>query len=298
MRHSLVTLLVVSALPLVVACRSGAPDAVKSAQGGDGGGTSETKTDVPTGAKVAANSPIAGKDERSGKERPFAGDDPGKTIAIPSKQAWTLGPGDSWVIGLYAFVRSDGTKNIFKGPPGELDFAIPSAYTRAAVAPKGLLKSVIVLVPSEIETTCARVVSASDTEIKVALMDENDKRVEKTFPAEQVWPLDGKLEFAAPVAYKQNPDDKVFTRGVLVYRDDRYAWLQGASRVAPGDVKAVDVLHTYKVGESVFAVPNDGTDKFVPGTITKILNEGLQYEVKSKDGSAKIVEACNLTTSL
>src|SRR5690349_9115471 len=120
-------------LSLVAACQGGAPPPVTSPEGDaktpTSGPTSDTTKETPAGGRVAANSPNAGKDERAGTVRPFAGDDPGKAVAIPGKRGWTLGPGDSWAIGLYEFVRADGTKNVFKAPGGEPDFSIPGAYT-------------------------------------------------------------------------------------------------------------------------------------------------------------------------
>ena len=40
------------------------------------------------------------------------------------------------------------------------------------------------------------------------------------------------IAFAAPVAYKMQPDAKAWTLGTLVYTDGTTAWLQGATRVA------------------------------------------------------------------
>ncbi len=286
-------LLALVAIPLAAACTSGPTEPVKTPEAGAG---KETATDAPAGGRVAANSPLAGKDEASGTVRAFAGDDPGKTVAIPGKRGWTLGPGDSWTIGLYEFVRADGTKNVFKHPGGEPDFAIPGAYNLPATPARGLAKSALVLVPLDEATTCARVLSASDTEIKVALLVDT-KRVEKALLPDQVLPLDGKLAFAAPVAYKLQPDSKAWTLGTLVYNDATNAWLQGATRVPVALVLPLDVARAYKAGDKVLAVPMD-SDVFVPATITKVLDDGLQYEVKTQDGSIKTVDACGLTPSL
>lgn len=289
MRHSLPRTLLLSALPFAVACSTPPADPAKSPEGGAPAGD---------GARVAANSPIAGKDERFGQVRVFAGDDPGLAVAIPGKRAWTLGPGDSWTIGLYDFVRSDGSKNVFQGPPGEQNFSIPGGYTRPALPQKGLAKGAPVLVPDEAATACGRVASASEAEIKVAVLDENNKPVEKAFPIDGVYPLTEKLDFGAPVAYKANPDDKGYMQSVLVRIDDKYAWLQAAVRVAPAQVKAIDVGRTYKVGDKVFAVPDDGTGLFAPVTIMKVLGDGLGYELKNKDGATNVVDYCSVTSTL
>jgi hypothetical protein len=289
MRHSLSKTLLACALPFAFACTTSPTDPAKSPEGGAPAGD---------GARVAANSPIAGKDERFGQVRVFAGEDPGVAVAIPGKRAFTLGPGESWTIGLYDFVRSDGTKNVFKGPPGEQDFAIPGAYTRPASPQKGLAKGAPVLVPDEGATVCGRVVSSSDTELEVAVLDENSKLVKKTLPVDGAYPLDGKLDFGAPVAYKAMPDAKGYTQGLLVRIDAQYAWLQGASRVAPAQVKAIDVARTYKAGDKIFVVQNDGTGLFAPVTITKVVGDGLAYEFKNKDGAADIVDYCSATSAL
>ncbi|MDI1476950.1 hypothetical protein [Polyangium sp. y55x31] len=284
-------LLALATIPLVTACTGGSSsEPVKTPEAGTG---KDTTTDAPAGARVAANSPLAGKDERFGTVRAFAGDDPGKTVAIPGKRAWTVGPGESWTISLYEFVRADGTKNVFKGPAGEPDFAIPGAYTFPATPARGLAKGALVLVPVEGSTTCGRVLAASEAEIKVAFLFDT-KRTEQAFQPDQVLPLDGKLAFAAPVAYKQQPDSKGWTLGTLVYTDGTTAWLQGATRVPAAQVKPLDVVRAYKAGDKVFAVPAE-SDAFVAATVTKVEGDGLQYEIKTPDGATKLADVCAVT---
>ncbi|MDI1443347.1 hypothetical protein [Polyangium sp. 6x1] len=285
-------LLALATIPLA-ACAGGSAEPMKTPEAGAGKDSTEG---APAAAKVAANSPLAGKDERFGTVRAFAGDDPGKTVTIPGKRAWTVGAGESWTIGLYEFVRADGTRNVFKGPAGEPDFAIPGAYTLPAAPARGLAKGALVIVPVEESTTCGRVLGASDSEIKVALLVDT-KRTEKALQPDQVLPLDGKLGFAAPVAYKQQPDARSFTLGTLVYTDGTTAWLQGATRVPAAQVKPLDVARPYKAGDKVFAVPAE-SDVFVPATVTKILDDGLQYEVKTQDGATKLADVCAVTPSL
>ena len=289
---SLRLLLALAPISLTLACTGGSSEPVKTPEAD----AKETTTEAPAGARVAASSPLAGKDERFGTVRPFAGDDPGRTVAISGKRGWSVGPGDSWTISLYEFVRTDGTKNVFKGPPGEPDFAIPGAYTFPAAPARGLAKGALVLVPVEGSTTCARVLAASDAEIKVAYLFDT-KRTEKALQPDQVLPLEGKLGFAAPVAYKPQADSKAWTLGTLVYSDGTNAWLQGATRVPVAQVKPVDVARPYKAGDKVFAVLMD-TDVFVAATVTKVVDDGLQYEVKTQDGATKMADACGVTPSL
>jgi hypothetical protein len=287
-------------LPLVVAAAActggGSSEPVKSPEAGPVEDAVKTTSETPAGGRVAANSPLAGKDERAGTVRPFAGDDPGKAVAIPGKRGWSLGPGDAWTVGLYEFVRSEGTKNVFKAP-GEPDFAIPGAYTFPATPAKGQRKGAPVLVPVESETACGRVVSASETAIEVAYIFDT-KKVVKSFAPDQVLPLDGKLGYGAPVAYKGTPDAKTFALGWLVYQDGKTAWLVGATRVDVGAVRPIDVVKEYKAGDKVWAMAAEMGDSFQQVTLTKVLEDGLFYELKGSDGKARTAEVCSVTAAL
>jgi len=285
--------LLLAVIPFAAACTNGNGETVKTPETAK---TPEAGGDVPTTGRVAANSPNAGKDERAGRVRDFAGDDPGKTVAITGKRAWTVGAGDSWTIGLYDYVGADGTRNVFKGAAGEPHFAIPGAYTLAAVPARGLAKGAIVLVPSEGATTCGRVASAGDTRVEVGLLGESGRTV-TGFSPDEVLPLDGKLGFGAPVAYRAAPDVKSWSVGTLVYQDGTNAWLEGATKVPLAQVKPLELPREIKVGDRIFAVPQL-SDAFVPGAVTRILDEGLQYEIKTADGALKIADVCSVTTSL
>lgn len=280
--------LALAAASLVVACAGGSSEPVKPPEAKGSG--------APAAGRVAADSPIAGKDEAFGTVRPFAGDDPGKTVPIPGKRAWTLGPGDSWTIGLYDYVRADGTKNVFKNPTGEPDFSIPGAYTLPALPARGLAKGAPVLVPDDTATACGRVVTASDAEIKVALIIDEVK-TERTFQPDAVLPLDGKLGFGAPVAYRLQADANAWSLGWHVYNDGVNAWLEGATRAPLAQVKPLDVTRSYRAGDKAFAIL-PSTDTFAPVTVTKIMDDGLRYEVKAQDGSIKVVDGCGVTPTL
>ncbi|MDI1451623.1 hypothetical protein [Polyangium sp. 6x1] len=291
MRHSLAKALFSCALPFAVACTTAPAGPVKSPEGGAPTDTAK----AGDGARVAAKSPIAGKDESFGQVRVF---DPGIVMAIPTRYAWSLGPGESWTIGIYSFVRSEGSKNVLKGSADEPDFSIPGAFTRPALPARSLAKGAPVLVPDESATQCGRVTSTSPDVVKVAILGLHNEPEEYRFDPDQVLPLDGKLDFGAPVAFKWTPDEKLYAPGVLVRIDEQHAWLQRAKRVAASDVKAIDVGRTYKVGDKVLAVPDDGSGRFTPVTITAVIGDGLAYAFQNKDGAETVVIYCRVTSAL
>lgn len=254
-------------------------------------------TDPKAGERRMAGGPNAGKSESAGTGAPFAGDDPGKAVAIPTKRAFSLGPAESWTIGLYEFVKTEGTKNYFKEPGETTIFAIPGAYTKPAEPVKGLKKGAAVLIPDEGGMACARVISASDTEVKISMMTGDTEKGDKSVKPDEVLVLEAKLDFGARVAYQSDPKDSKWQLGGLVYKDDKTAWLEGATRVPATQVKAMDVVKIYKAGDKVWAVPT-GTAGFVPATVAKVMFEGLLYQVKLSDGSTKNADFCSVTSPL
>ncbi|MDI1431308.1 hypothetical protein [Polyangium sorediatum] len=282
MRHSLAKTLFLCALPFAVACTTAPAAPVKSPEGG-------APTDT---AKAGDGAPV----------RVSASDDPGIVMAIPTRYAWSIGPGESWTISIYQFVRSEGTKNVLKGPDDAPEFSIPGAFTRPALPARSLAKGAPVLVPDqaldERTTLCGRVTSTSPDLVKVAILGLHNEPEEYTFDLDQVLPLDGKLGFGAPVAFKRTPDEKLYAPGVLVRIDERHAWLQSALRVAASDVKAIDVGRTHKVGDKVLVVPDDGSGRFTPVTITAVIGDGLAYAFQNKDGTQTVVDYCSVTSAL
>ncbi len=121
------------------------------------------------------------------------------------------------------------------------------------------------------------------------------KRSERPFSPEDLLALDATLAFGAPVAYKRAADDESWSAGHLVYRDDKSAWLEGNQKVPVGLVKPIDVKMTFKAGDKVLAAPMNTLGTLVPGTVTNVLNGGLEYEIKGEDGQRQVASYCAVT---
>lgn len=272
-----------------------------------GGGSQETvkapeKAAPTTEAKVEGKPAAEGSAKNDAKAAPkngntFVGDDPGKAVALTGEKAWTLGPGDSWDIGLYDYKRADGTKNVFLEFGGEGEFAVPGAFTYPAKPAQGLKKGDPVLVPVVTTTECGRVVSVSGDKVKVSYVWV-DQKEEKELDLDEVLPLDGKLGYGAPVAYKEQPDDESWTAGRLVYKDDKTAWLLGNTKVPANSLKPLDVKRIYKVGDDVLALPYNSLGFLSRAKITKVLHDGLEYEFEEEGFPAKVASYCSVTAPI
>ena len=70
----------------------------------------------------------------------------------------------------------------------------------------------------------------------------------------------------------------------LASPDQKTAWLEGNIKVDVKLVKPVDTKTIYGVGAKVLAANRAGMGNFTPGTVTKVLEDGLLYEVEGEDG--------------
>lgn len=230
----------------------------------------------------------------------FVGDDPGKTVKLSGPSAWTLGPGDSWSLGLYDYVRADGTKNIFKSPANENLFAVPSAFSAepSAEARKAWKKGDAVLVAPSRSAECGRVVEAgADGVVKVAF-EFAGKTETQVAQAHDLLPLTGRMELGAPVAYKTKPEDDAFRSSYLVYTDGKSAWLSGRKEAPVSLVKTIDVNRVFKKGDKVFADSVDTKGKYQPATIAGVLDGGIRYELTFADGKKGTAKFCRVVAQL
>lgn len=297
--------LALAGISSLAACGGGSQETVKSPDEGaapaPAPAPAEPKAEAKPEDKAAPAAGEGGKEAAKGggaaAGEPFVGDDPGKKVALTGEKAWTIGPGDDWQIGLYDFVRTDGTKNVFKEFGGEKEFSVPGAFTMQAKPVAGLKKGDPVYATIVASGACGRVASASDQEIKVIYL-WGGSRSDRTFAPDELLLLDGKLGYGAPVAYKEQADDEWWMPGTLVYKDDKTAWLQGGTKVPANLVKPLDVKRTYKAGDKVWAVPENTWGNLQPATVTKVLNDALQYEIKYDDGSKKVADYCQVTAPL
>jgi hypothetical protein len=258
-------------------------------------GTDQEKADAAK--EPVKDAPKADFKAEANKSEAFVGEDPGKAVKLAGAKAWSIGPGDTWAIGLYDFVRSEGTKNVFKAFGGDGEFTVPGAFTLQATAPKGLKKGDPVYVTVVTGAVCGRVISASDKEVKVAF-DWADKVDEKTYTPEEVILFEGKLGYGAPVAYKETKDDEWWIPGHLVYSDGKTAWLEGNIKVAANLVRPLDVKKTHKVGDKVLGMGKNIIGGLMPVTVTKVLHDGLEYEIKYEDGATKVADYCTVTSPI
>ena len=225
----------------------------------------------------------------------FTGEDPGKTVTLSGERGWSIGPGDTWDPGLYEFVRTEGTKNVFKVFGGEGEFSVPGSFTFPATAPKALKKGDPVFATIVTGGVCSRVISVSDDQVKVAF-DWANELSDRTFSPEELLLLDGKLGYASPVIYKEAEDDGGWIAGTLIYKNEKTAWLAGNKQVPAALVKPMDVNVVRKVGDKVLGIHKNAWGFLELLKITKVIHDGLEYEVEYPDGEKKIAGYCSVTS--
>lgn len=223
------------------------------------------------------------------KGGPYDGANPGKAVALTGEEAWTLGPYPNYSdqLGSYRFVRSEGTRNVFFQFASQDEFSMPAAFTYKPKAQK-VKKGDKVFATIVTSGVCARVTDVKDDRANIAFYwgDKLSKREE--MKAENLLVLDGTLTLGAPVVWQQaeegdDPETRQTEHGHLVYKDDKDAYLTYNKKVPAKDVHPVNVNNGFKPGEKVLASPFDVSDALKPGTVSKMLDDGLAYEVKFDD---------------
>ena len=144
-----------------------------------------------------------------------------------------------------------------------------------------------------------RVVSVNGNQVTIAYPDHvvMDAVVKKeTMPIERVIPQNGSLSFGALVAYKGADS---WEHGILVYQDGKNAWLTRNVKVPLKSVRAMDVAKPRKVGDVVVASTSEYGHELGPRKITKVIDDGLRFEVKREGGdSGLVVTLCEVISSV
>ena len=276
------------AVTLLAACGAPSGGEVKS-PAPEGSSTASANTPAPTATEsesaapksTAAPKTAAAPDDKKG---PYEGVNPGKTVAITGDEAWTLGPYPDYSneLGSYQFVRSEGTRNVFKKFGSDDEFSMPAAFTFKPKAQK-LKKGDRVFATVVTSGVCALVTSVKDDKPTVTFF-WGDKASTREMDAENLVLFDGTLGFASSVYWEEGDEDnREVQHAHLVYKDEKDAYLTFEKKVPVKDLHAVDVKQPLKAGQKVLAAPFDTSSSLQPGTIVKVLEDGLAFEVRLDD---------------
>lgn len=273
---------------LLAACGGPSGGEVKSPTP-EGSGTAAVNSPAPTSTASAApegTSAPQTKAPASDKDGPYDGANPGKAVALTGEEAWTLGPYPNYSdqLASYKFVRSEGTRNVFHQFASEDEFSMPAAFTFKPKAQK-VKKGDKVFATIVTSGVCSRVTAVKDDKASIAFYWGDKLSTRDEVSVENLLVLDGTLAFGAPVIWEEGEDAESRTteHGHLVYKDDKDAYLTFNKKVPAKDVRPVNVNNGFKAGEKVLASPFDVSSALQPGTVVKMLDDGLAYEVKLDD---------------
>lgn len=266
--------------------KSPSPDATTTAAASTAAPTAEsTAAPASTGAPKADEKPAAG---------PYEGFNPGKAVALKGPKAWTVGeaPDHSREIGLFDFVRSEGTRNVFKKFAEEATFSTPAAFTYQPV-PVTVKKGDKVLVTVVTGAVCGIVTEVKGTDATVAFYWGTGLS-KRDFEPDEMILLNGKVGYGAPVYWTpphEEGEDPTYEHALFVYSDDKDAYVTGERKAPAKGILPVDVNRAFKPGDKVLAAPMDSESSLQPGVITKVGEGGLYYEYKDATDGKTIEKA-------
>jgi hypothetical protein len=293
MRSSLLVVL----LPLVVTACSGAAEQTPPR-------AAPVQTAVPASPPAAAGSPsgaptedpIADTASPPRRARPqfrfWSFDGPADGPAITGKRAWTaIADGaaeDRWrhvFISVESFVKTDGKNNSFTAPFG--DVVSPVGLAANLAPPAALKKGDPVLAENGNSSAPARVVSIDGETVTMSYVF-GELTGELEAPRSELLLLDGTLKMGAPVAFKA---DGKWTAGQLLAKTAQDAWValhwvdnSPYVKTKAADVQPIDVTRLLKVGDKCLSLGPMNKNELVPGKVTKVLDDGVFYEVKLDSG--------------
>lgn len=285
------------AVTLLAACggpsgevKSPSPDATSTAAantaGANAAGANTAAPDASGTAAPAGTS--APKTDDKPSAGPYEGANPGKAVALKGPKAWTVGdaPDHSAEIGLFDFVRSDGTRNVFKKFAEEDTFSVPAAFSYQPV-PVTVKKGDKVLVTVVTGGVCGRVKEVKGTTATVEFYWGSNIS-KRDFEPDEMILLNGKMGYGAPVywtATHEEGEDPTIEHALFVYSDDKEAYVTGERKAPAKALLPVDVNHAWKPGDKVLASPMDSSMSLQPAIITKVGGDGLYYEYKDSADS-------------
>lgn len=273
-------------------------------------------TATPSATAVATAAPTASATATADKTPPRPAkpvlrfwdyDGPAEGPAITGKRAWTAVPtGEATdrnrhvFISVEDFLRTDGKNNFWSTHFNDL--SVPIAMGANLSPPAALKKGDPILADSSNDSALARVVSVEGDTIKTKYVFGDlvgDLDVIKS----EVLLLDGTLRLGTPVAFKSGA---AWSVGRLIAKNAQDAWIaleysdnQPYAKVKAADVRALDVAKVLKVGDKCIAdYPMVTRNELAPGKITKVIEDGLFYEVKLDKGSTWTVPFHHISAPL
>ena len=258
---------------------------------------------APATAKPETKTPA--KDDKPAEPLKWA-DFPGPNAA-PAKAdvIWAIAPiqNATWKSSLALFraeeTKVDGNSAVIKGVKG--DVFVPGAFTKMPLK-KDYKKGQAVIVASmtglyagaSFGRVTAVTKDAGQVSYKVKYMFGGSSS-EADVEASAMLPLEDKLTMGAPAAYKEGDTWKtgIFAAPALDKKSYVMGWIGEVSPQA--GVKPLVVTKVYKKGDKVWAA---SAGSLAPATITEVVDDGLAYKIKPKDGDEKTVDFTSVTSPL
>ena len=267
--------------------------------------TTAAAAEVPAPVATTVTAPVvnANDSDEGGVRRWKSWDGPTSGAKITSKRAWVFAPNmhssgetrasfAAVVLTNVEVVRADDKEVVAKEQGGE--YAVPNALARPADG-KGVKKGSYALCAFGGSNVVGRIdaVDAKGATCTLRFMDSVRK---EKLRADEALPLAGNPG-GSPIAVML--DNEMYL-GTLIASDATNAWVtvdtqfssgpranKVTHKVAKSDVTFLDPSRELKAGAAVLA-PNFGA--LGPGSVTKVVDGGLAYEVKLEGGSTKIFD--------
>ena len=253
-----------------------------------------TPTAAPTATPTAAPTASAAAPPEKAKpvQRFWAWDGPSEGPAITGKRAWTAVPtgqatdrGRHVFISVEDFVKTDGANNVWRTPL--TDLVVPVALAAPLAPPTGLKKGDPVLADNSNDIAFGLVESVDGETVKMKyvfgdLVGDFEAKLSETVR------IDGALRLGVPVAFKL--DGKLYA-GRFLAKSATDAWMaleytddQPFAKAKAADVRAIGTA-ALKVGDACLYDNIFGTrNELRPAKVTKVIEGGLFYEVKTDKG--------------
>lgn len=232
--------------------------------------------------------------ERTGPLRwaDFGGPFPRPTVTRGDK-AWCAVPiSGGWeTLKLTVLEVADADETHVRAKVGDSEYFVPAAFVARSEAARGLAKGSPVIASAEGTRVFGRVVTA-DTNKSTVRYRFAGTDAEKELDNTLLILLDGTLRYGGLVAFDGRREGEKTARwrlGTFVSAQEERTWLLDTSgkplRLPSAQVRAIPTAMA-RVGDRV-VVARQGD--FVPATVKRVVEDGLQYEVAIEDGSEFVV---------
>lgn len=283
--------------PAIAPTSTGAPTVSGAATGTGAASAGASAAATSTAASTAAASTAAASAGRPGKPtvRFWDYDGPAEGPAITGARGWTAVPtgaaSDRYrhvFISVEDFVKTAGGENHWRTPSNDL--VVPIAMGANLAAPAALKKGDPILAENSNDSAVARVLSVEGETVKAKYVF-GDLVGDLEVARSEVLLLDGTLRLGTPVAFKRS--DRWYV-GKLIAKSATDAWValhytdnEPYAKVKAADVRAIDVKKVLAVGDKCVADSSYASkNELWPAKVTKVIEDGLFYEVKTDKGQA------------